>query len=74
MERIMAILGIDHKGNWNPSQYVIDAGWNWDCIEQTAKKGIAEDDAIGLTPTQQADLLDFCKWRVEQVKLWQSAS
>ena len=60
----MKKLGIDHTGTWTPSQYAIDAGWDYTCVEATAKKGVSEEDADGLTDQQQSDLLAFCRTRV----------
>lgn len=57
-------IGIDHTGEWTPGQYAIDAGWDFTCIEATARLGVSEADAAGLTEHQVAELLDFCKNRV----------
>lgn len=54
-------LGIDHTGVWTARQYTIDAGWDWSCIEATARLGVAEADAEGLSDAQQASLLDYCR-------------
>jgi hypothetical protein len=59
-------IGTDHTGNWTPNQYAIDAGWTRECIESTAKLGVASEDAEGLTPEQQAALLDWCKSTVSE--------
>lgn len=58
-------IGIDHTGTWTPSQYAIDAGWSYECVEATARLGIADEDAEGLAEQQKSALLDWCKGRVE---------
>lgn len=57
-------IGIDSAGTWTASQYAIDAGWDYSCVEATARLGVSEADSEGLTESQQADLLAFCKARV----------
>lgn len=57
-------IGIDHTGTWTPAQYAIDAGWTRECVEATARLGVADEDAEGLTAEQKAALLDWCKGRM----------
>jgi hypothetical protein len=57
-------IGIDSTGTWTPAQYAIDAGWDYTCIEATAKHGVSDVDADGLTDGQQAELLAFCRARM----------
>ena len=59
-------IGIDSTGTWTPSQYAIDAGWDYSCVEDTAAKGVSSADAEGLTDGQQSALLDFCRGRVAE--------
>ena len=61
-------IGIDCTGEWTPNQYAIDAGWTYECVENTARLGVADADAEGLTEDQQAWLLSWCKERVEAAK------
>ena len=58
------VIGQDSTGTWTPTQYAIDAGWDYSCVEATAAKGVSEEDADGLTDAQQSELLDFCRSRV----------
>lgn len=62
------MTGTDHTGKWTPAQYVIDAGWDYGCIEDTATKGIADADAEILTSDQQRMLVSFCKYEVSDVR------
>lgn len=57
-------LGIDSNGQWTPAQFTIDAGWDHTCIAATARFGVSESDADGLTDEQQSALLEFCKSRM----------
>ena len=59
-------IGIDSTGEWTPSQFAIDAGWDYSCVEATAAKGVSSADAEGLTDDQQSALLDFCRGRVAE--------
>lgn len=56
-------LGIDHTGIWTPAQYIIDAGWDQTGVEVTARIGLSDEDADGLTADQQAALLSHCRER-----------
>lgn len=55
------MTGTDHTGEWTPQQYVLDAGWDFYCIIDTAVKGISEVDAEILTDEQQTELMEYCK-------------
>lgn len=61
-------LGINHNGIWTAHQYVIDAGYDWDCVVQTADLGIsmAEMEDGGLTDEQQSKVISHCKSRVAE--------
>lgn len=56
--------GINHTGNWDSHQFAIDMGWDHHCIEATARLGVSEADAAGLTPWQQDELLAWCREQV----------
>lgn len=58
------IAGIDSAGVWSPSQFVIDMGWDYCCIEATAKHGPSDTDADGLTDQQQKLLQSWCKAKI----------
>ena len=57
----MSTIGIDSTGNWTPHQFAIDMGWDANAIEATARLGVSEADADGLTPEQQDELLAWCR-------------
>lgn len=39
-------LGIDRTGKWDPHQYILDAGWDFDGIVATAQRGVDADDLL----------------------------
>jgi hypothetical protein len=54
-------VGFDHTGAWTPAQYAIDSGWSMECVQVTAHRGVADEDAASLTPEQQDALLEWCR-------------
>ena len=57
----MSTIGIDITGQWTPHQFALDMGWDATCIQATARLGVSEADAAGLTPEQQDELLAWCR-------------
>lgn len=53
--------GIDSAGTWTPHQFALDMGWDATCVEATARLGVSETDASGLTVAQQETLVAWCK-------------
>ena len=59
---------------FDPHQYILDAGWDWDAVQKTAEMGLADEDLDRIydsgeydDPAEAADaLLEYCRWRVEQ--------
>ena len=50
--------------SFNPHQYAIDRGWSWDCILETANKGISEADMDALSAEDGEALEAWCRRRV----------
>lgn len=61
-------LGVDHKGQWTAAQYAIDAGWGWEGVEATARLGVAEEDAEGLSEGEREALVEYCRGRVSEAQ------
>ena len=53
---------------FDPHQYALDHGWDFSCVEATARLGIAEEDEIELeeTPGAARELLRWCREKVSQ--------
>lgn len=59
------------KGNkmkFDAHGYVLAAGWDFTCIEDTARLGVSVTDAEGLTGAEQDALYAYCRSRVEEAR------
>lgn len=67
-EETMKTLGTDSNGTWTAAQYIIDAGWDLDCVRNTARMGISAEDAEGLSAAQRAAVVALCEEHVGGTK------
>ncbi len=59
---------------FDPHQYILDAGWDWDAVQKTAEMGLADEDLDRIydsgeydDPAKAADaLLQYCRRRVAE--------
>jgi hypothetical protein len=53
-----------NESQFDPHGYAIASGWDATCVADTARLGVSEADAEGLSAEQQAALLAWCREQV----------